>query len=56
MRYELGDPSTFLRRKIKANLSGISLELVKYSCTRHTQDIVDFVDLVELIIPWEERK
>ena len=56
MRYELGDPSAFLRRKIEANLSGISLELVEYSCARHAQHIVDFVDLVELIIPWKERK
>lgn len=56
MRDQLLDTNELLGLKVEFHVCSMLLEVVEKLLPWCTHDIVDFIDLIELIIPWEKRK
>ena len=56
MRDQRIDPRAFLRREVEVHVTRTPLEALEDRCWRRPENVVDFVDLVELVGPWKQRK
>ncbi len=56
MRDELSDACAFLRGEVQRDLPWVALELLQDSLAGYAEDVMYFVNLVELVVTWEERE
>lgn len=54
VRYELRNSSVFLRREVKLHVSCMLLKSFKQSRIRRSEDVMNFVNLIQLIGAWED--
>ena len=54
--YEVCDANELLRLEVKFHVSCILLEVVQELLGRCSENLMDLVDLVKLVVTWKERK
>ena len=54
--YQLRDSGPFFGCEVELHVTCHFLKLLEQFCRRRAQNVVDFVDLIEFVVAWKQRK